>query len=219
MKKIAVLSFAALAFSGLASASITPSLDSGFPTFISAAVGFQYRYTIAVDALEQLNPVATAGKPCTPAAPCGTFFTIYDIAGLLGTNGGGAPPQPQVPTVPAGWSYSIQLLGATANPQTTVPDSASIANVSYIYNGATQVGPFSLGGFSYYSSIGTTTQNGFFSYQASRQDALGNVQANTPDTGQGGVTVPLAGVPEPGSMLLIGGGLVGLALLRRKLVR
>lgn len=218
MKKLAVLSFAALTFAGFATASITPTLDSGFPV-MTAVNQFQYRYTIAVDALEQLNPAATVGKPCTPAGACGTFFTIYDIPGLLGVNGGGAPPNPQVPTVPAGWSYSIQLTGLTATPQTTVPDSAALPNVTYIYNGAPQPGPFTTGGFSFYSTFGTTNPGGFFSYQASRQDMSGVVQPFTADTGQGGVTIPMSGVPEPGSMMLIGGGLVGLALLRRKFVR
>jgi hypothetical protein len=91
-----------------------------------------------------------------------------------------------------------------------ITDSPSYLNITFYYTGVTQTGPItSIDGFSFESSTGTANPDGIFSYQATK------IQNGKPDQGQGNVDIPQT-VPEPASVLLIGGGLVGLAFVRRK---
>jgi hypothetical protein len=201
MKKLLVIVFAALAFSGLASASLIP-----FLTNISASPApYTWSYTLHVSPDEQLNPSATAGQcPAGATCPSGTFFTIYDIGGFAG---GVAQP--------AGWTNSVQFTGITPTTQ-IVPDSSVLLNVTYFYTGATQPvvqgsSELLISGFSFLSTSNLPV-TGTASWNATKFGFTGIDQGNAP------VQVPGPNVPEPASMLLIGGGLVGLALLRRKLV-
>ena len=214
MKKIAVLSFAALAFSGFASASLIPTFQT--------VVGTTYTYTAALDSNEQLNnSLALNGNTCQSSpvgggttlttAPCGQFFTLFDIPST--------PASALTATAPVGtWTTSIQLIG-NKNVLTglAIPDSAGFNNVTFTYIGPTLVGSAAT------TALGPFTITAPGTVLGSNNIAFAFNTAHNPDTtfadqGAGVVSGPMAGVPEPGSMLLIGGGLVGLALLRRKLV-
>ncbi len=199
MKKLFVSIFAVLVFSGLAMASITPALDGGTPTGPVAGV-WTWTYSISVDSNESLNPGANSGATCLSGqTPCNTFWTIYDVGGLMsGTE-----------TAPSGWGWVENSVGITPNHQ-LVDDAAGYLNITFYYTGPTEAGPITgLDGFSFESNTGTENPLGEYSYQATK------IQGNLPDQGQGNVDLP-ATVPEPASVMLIGGGLVGLAFFRRK---
>jgi hypothetical protein len=120
-----------------ASASITPTLDSGSPS--GAGPLFTWTYTIAVDSNEALSPTVNSG--CTPATPCpaGSFFTLYDIVGLTS------------PSAPANWGMTIQLLGDTPS-FISVEDSTTLENLTFFYTGPAAPGPLTADGFSFEST-------------------------------------------------------------------
>ncbi len=202
--------FAALACSGLAMASITPALNGGSPTEVSPGV-YDWSYNIAVNANESLDPSATTNETCLGGTPCpyGTFFTFYDVAGLITSGVYG-------PTSPTGWGNVINLTGITPSGQLLF-DSPTVQNITFYYTGVTTNGPTVISSFTYDSTYGTPTE-GTFSYEDTK------IQTLTLDQGQGPILLPsnttnLGGVPEPASVLLIGGGLIALALVGRRRAR
>ncbi len=197
MKSVLVI-LAILVFSGIASASITPVLSSE----TGSGSDFTFNYTISVDSNEQLVSGNYGQCNGSPTLNCGTFFTIYDFAGYITSTASTTAPN---------WTSSVQLTGVTPNDQLP-SDSGSIENITFIYNGATAQGPISgLGMFSVQSIYGSQNALGVFTYQAQKL-------TGTADQGVGNLVVPI-GIPEPTSLALIGGGLIGLAALRRKLAR
>jgi hypothetical protein len=213
MKQVFGFFFVALCFLGLANASLIPVLDSGQPTAVAG--GFQFTYTATLSSDESLNPSNTSGSTCTDSmtsgasgssTPCGTFFTIYDIPGFVSANvSAGLATQ--------GWAESTYFTGLTpsnATPQTG--DSNVVQNAVFSYTGAVVNGPASYDGFNVVS-IYSMKQTGSFTFQATK-----TAFPAFPDQGTGPVQIP-SGVPEPASMLLIGGGLIGFAFLRRRLAR
>jgi hypothetical protein len=192
MKKslLKVLSAAVMTVAGavLANASITVSN----PVVSGGGPNFTWAYGISGDGQEQLN------------ATVPTFFTIYDFAGYVAGS----------IFAPAGWTATTQLVGTTPSGQ-IIPDSPSILNLVFTYNGAIAPVPTIAAGPSGFGALSTLVQanpNGFFTYQAQK---ITNLTAS--DQGQGPTSVPTA-IPEPLSMTMLGGGLalIGMLRFRRK---
>jgi hypothetical protein len=202
MRKIVLLMAAMLAMAVMANASLIPTLMSETPMGSNSA--FNYSATVTAD--ERLDPAATNGVTCPGPGntlvlcnPAGTFFTIYDIPGFVSA----------LVSTP-GWTVSEQNLGVTPSTINGAAfDSPTVMNVTFMYTGPVVMGPATFTGFQIVSSTGAVNLAGHFTSQST--DNIGSDSGTTAQLA-GSVAVPMSSVPEPGSLAMMGLGILGILL-------
>ena len=150
---------------------------------------YLWTYQISVDSLEQLV-----------SGPGASFFTVYDFAGYV----------PGSILAPPDWTAEFSASGPGMTNSTQMPPEPSFDDLTFVYTGppSTLDGPLNVTGFSAMSTSGNVNVGGTFTYQAN--NAVGV------DAGIGSIDVP---TPEPSMAVLVGLGLMGIGLKRRKELR
>jgi len=166
-----------------AQAAIVPSLNVGSPTVSVAPAGFRYTYTGTVAGDQTMNT--------------GDYLTLFDLTGLSVAAGS--------ITVDAGFSFTTQPLGINpTTPPISPTDSAALLNLTINRTGTALPGLATFG-FSFVSTVGTTTDLGLYAAQ-------GTLKSGLRESNQGFVRGP-AVIPEPSvTVMLSVAGLLGLGL-------
>ena len=200
MKKLHVA--VAMLICGSASAAIIPSLSLVAPagttpeSILAGSTGNTYFYSLALAADTKLD----TSRPFEQA------LVIYDFAGYIPDTIG---------SVSGNWIASVQDPGPVIDPEITVEagDAAGLVNLVFRYIGPVILGPQS--GFDVVYADSVFNQAILDRYQGQGTKVvpppdIAN-ENNTATGTDGNVGVPAA-IPEPGSMALIGSGLLFVAL-------
>ena len=196
-------------------AAITPTLVSVTPNGDGT---FTYAYN--VDLAEDQNamndgafPVGGSTTPTEPGTPSNLFqdyFTIYDFAGLVGGSW----------TQPAGWTGTFAFTGPTPS-SVTAADDPNLYNIYWVRTGDDLMGPQDLGNFTVRSVYGLVALDNYTSDATRSQGptagtAVASIGSTNVPQVSGGTEFPPNQVSEPGTLLLLGSGLLGLGLFRRR---
>lgn len=188
----------ALAFATIAAVSTqTAKADIITSLASQSSSGGMYNYTFSV--------LLTGDEEVSPSLGYAQFGTLYDLS-----------------TSSVSWSNVTGLLATdfsfnsaatnTSAYLTSAPDSASSWNLRYTYTGsATLAGPQMLGDFTI--SLPTQLPSMIF-YDGEAGKSTGTPGNETGNVGS--INIPsTAGAPEPATILLLGGGLLGIGFVRR----
>jgi hypothetical protein len=207
MQKILLAGVAAVSFAiGLASPSADASIITALVSRTAVAGGLDYTYGATLSQDQQLDPTVSP-----------VFFTLYDFGPttLDGTTG----------ALSTNWSFALNANQPTPATGTAPHNNPATDDVRATYSGPSTTGP-SLG--TGLSNLGTftlfTTLTGPFAIVPLDQDAQlqkfapGSPTDDTQTANLAAVAVPTPGtaISEPASIVVLGIGLLGLGLLRRK---
>lgn len=201
---------------GLVAVSAVPAQATIIPVLISVAEpgpGFflwTYRAEITTSTGMDSGTEPLPGKEAAPdtAGTVADYVTIYDFAGFTGLvqfSGEGFDSR----------SYLVGTTPAEVNP--IPPELVDVANVTIFRTGAEIVGPDAFF-FALESSFGEEFIE-FSPYAAAATDRSGTSTDGRAVANTGDTQTPfraLQQVPEPGTLLLVGAGLLGLGIYRRK---
>jgi hypothetical protein len=201
-----------------ARAEIHPVLQGILP---STALGlppgnFVWMYEASINPNQKVSPEGSAppgtNTPEDTARLLVDYLTIYDFAGFTGT----------VIMDPSLFLFQSLPIGSTPGLTDPTTDSAVVNNVTFYRNpdGTIELLGPSVFFFGIESSFGSEAAVlGYFAADATTH-APGNIVDNTGVSNVGRVTSPfragVSQVPEPGTLLLMGSGLIALGIYRRK---
>lgn len=195
MRKVFGLSLALACSLVVAQAALIPSLETTAPGSTPGTT--TYFYTVSLAGNEQLD-----------ASPTPTLV-IYDFFGYV-------PGSVVIGTGVGSWTVSTMATGPypVGTGALEFGDDAAAPNLVFTYTGATVEGAINPILDFTVESTNSGQKLGDFQAQDSK-NSPNPLEDGTPASNEGNVAVPSA-VPEPATMSLIGGSLLGLVALRRR---